>query len=389
MLTDADAVPVELGFLPTDQAIEDPDHPGLLRAGPRAAAPYGDDRVEFHLCSATDLSESGADLPDLLRHGVDTVDLSGLEALQVACARVLAAGRVEDEDAAAVRNALEGAELRCASGHTLTVKFLAGEGFFMRTVGPDRMSMVAPQSEGMNEHGGASSVHADQDVYGTPLLQLMDGRAPDLFQHDSPNGENHDAELLLVNLWIPLQQIVQPLVLGDGRTIDRRRHQLRFGLRTTSFLDRDEDMEINDIWAFLHDDAQEWYFRSDMDHRSAWVFNTLSTPHGSGVLPGEDVAAQLVRAVDAAESAAGQGDAAAVAAAVAEVVQLEVPAGVPAPLVPAIDELLAVCRAAAGDPAGVAAGQADGWAGRAQAATRRVVRMSLELRLVVSVVEPS
>ena len=352
MLTDAGAVPVELGFLPPDQAIDDPDHPGLLRAGPRAAAPYGDDRVEFHLCRGTDLSGEGVDLPDLLRHGVDTVDLSGLEPLQAACARVLAAGRVEEEDAVAVRTALDGAELTCASGHMLTVKFLAGEGFFMRSVGPDRMPVVGERSQGMNEHGGATSVHGDQDVYGTPLLQLMDGRAPDLFQHDSPDGQNHDAELLLVNLWIPLQQVVQPLVLADGQTIDRRRHQLRFGLRTDSFLDRDEDMEINDIWAFLHDDAQEWYFRSEMDHRSAWVFNTLSTPHGSGVLPGEFLAAQLVRAVEATESAVDAGDAAAAAA------------------------------------AAVGSG-ATAWAERARAARRRVVRMSLELRLVVSVVEPS
>ena len=58
-------------------------------------------------------------------------------------------------------------------------------------------------------------------------------------------------------------------MLADGRSLDRRRHQLRYGLPTGSFLDRDEDQVINDIWHLLHDDAQQWYFRSDMDHRSA------------------------------------------------------------------------------------------------------------------------
>src|SRR5690606_27658962 len=148
---------------------------------------------------------------------------------------------------------------------------------------------------GMNDHGGATSIHADQDVYGTPLTELMDGRAPSLFRHDSPDGSNDDAGLMLANLWIPLQQITQPLVLGDGRSIDRRRHQLRYGLATQSFLERDDDMVINDIWTFLHDPDQRWYLRSEMDHRSAYVFNTLSTPHGAAVLPGEDLAEQCYR----------------------------------------------------------------------------------------------
>ena len=388
MLAAPTPVPVELGFLPPSQAIEDPDHPGLLRAGPRAGAPYGDDRVEYRASRATDLSEGG-ELPDLLRNGVDTVDLTGLSELQDACRRVLAAGRVEPEDAAAVRSALDGAELRCASGQTVAVRFLAGEGFFMRQVGPARRPAVGPAPDGMNDHSGASSVHADQDVYGTPLVQLMDGRAPDLFRHDSPDGQNHDADLMLVNLWIPLQQVVQPLVLADGRSIDRRRHQLRLGLRTTSFLERDEDMEINDIWTFLHDDTQEWYFRSDMDHRSAWVFNTLSTPHGAGTLPGEDLAAQCVEALEHAERAVGRGDAGDLLAAVGPLVGAEVPAGVPAPLCAATEGMLTLCAAAAEDPSGTVGPASAGWLASAAAARRAVVRMSLELRLVVSVVEPS
>lgn len=386
MVRDLAAVPVELGFLPPEQAIADPDHPGLLRAGPRAAAPYGDDRVEFHTCRATDLSVDRSESPDLVEGGLDTVDLTGLESLQAACARVLVAGRVEPDDAETIRGALDGAELPCASGRSLRVRFLAGEGFFMRTVGPCRMPM-APHADGMNDHGGAASVHADQDVYGTPLVQLMDGRAPELFRHVSPDGENHDADLMLVNLWIPLQQVVQPLVLADGRTIDRRRHQLRYGLRTTDFLDRDEDMAINDIWSFLHDDSQRWFFRSEMDFRSAWVFNTLSTPHGAGVLPGEDLAARCYRALQDVELAVGRGDAAAVTGAAREVAGSEIPEGAPAPLRLAIGRMLRLLARAEEDPSGTVSSASAEWVEDSAAARRAVVRMSLELRLVVSVTD--
>lgn len=378
------SVPVTLGFLPPDQAIDDPDHPGLLRAGPRAAAPYGDDRVQFTKCLATDLTVSGGGCPNLLDHGLDTVDLAALKGVQAVCAQALAAGRIGAEGAQQIRAALDGAELTSASGLSLRVRFLAGEGFFMRMVGPDRVP-VAPHADGMNNHGGAAAVHADQDVYGTPLTQLMDGRAPDLFRHVSPDGDNSDADLMLVNLWIPLQQVVAPLVLADVQSIDRQRHQLRYGLRTTGFLDRDEDMAINDIWSFLHDDAQRWYFRSEMDHRTGWVFNTLSTPHGAGVLPGEDLAAICVGALREAESAIGFGDAAALVEAVAEPAGAAIPEGVPAPLRAAVQRMLDLCAAAADDPSGTVAEASGGWVAASVAARRAVVRMSLELRLVVSV----
>ncbi len=377
--------PVELGFTPDSLAIADPDHPGLRRAGPRAGAPYGGQGVEAHVCPATDWAQDSSVHPDLDGFGFDTVDLSGLGALQSVCAAVRAAGRITDEQAAAVRAELDGAVLFTAGSGSIRVQHLSAEGFIMRTAGPNRMSLVGPASSGMNDHGGATSVHADQDVYGTPMTQLMDGRAPELFVHDSPDGHNHDAALLLLNLWIPLQQITQPLVLADGRSVDRRRHQLRYGLATESFLERDDDLAINDIWSFLHDDAHRWYFRSEMDHRSAHVFNTLSTPHGSGVLPGEDVAEWCYRALEAADAAARSGDVDGVAAAVTA-------AGGPALSVPttpalrdAIDAMVAVLDDAAADPAGVCGERRGEWTAASQAARRRVVRMSLEMRMVVSV----
>jgi hypothetical protein len=240
--------PVRLGFAPESVAIPDPDHPGLLRAGPRASAPYGNSNIEVHVCQATDCGE-GRVQPDLKTFGFDTVDLSALDSLQEACADVRAAGAIASDQAGEIRAALDGSVLRTSDGGSLRVMHIADEGFIMRTAGPNGLPMVGPRSSGMNGHGQAMSVHADQDVFGTPVTQLMDGRAPELFIHDSPDGHNHDATLLLVNFWIPLQQITQPLMLADGRSIDRRRHQLRYGLATDSFLERDEDLVINDIWS--------------------------------------------------------------------------------------------------------------------------------------------
>ncbi len=378
-------VPVALGFMPKSLAIPDVDHPGLLRAGPRAAAPYGGESIELHTCAATDLCHDGEFRPDLLEHGFDTVDLSPFDGLQQALAGVRLAGHVDDADASTVRASLGGAALGCSGGRTITVLHIADEGFIMRTSGPNGMSLAGPRSIGMNGHGVATSVHADQDVHGTPLRQLMDDRAPSLFRYNSPDGRNHDAGLMLVNFWIPLQQIVQPLTLADGRSIDRRRHQLRYGLATGSFLERDDDMAINDIWTFLHDPGQRWYLRSEMDHRSAYVFDTLSTPHSACTLPGEDVAEHCYRSLENAESAVTSGEIGALSRAVSPVLQATLPAGAPPALGDAIEAMVAVADKAISDPAAVCGDGAETWFAASKAARRRVVRMSLELRMVVSI----
>lgn len=374
---------VELGFLPRSLAIPDPDRPGLLRADPEAAGPYASERVERHPSRATDGCQDGSVQLDLLTIGFDTADLSDMGTLQDALAGVRASGHLTDDAAATIRGLLEGAVLRCSSGRALTVLHLADEGFIMRKSGPNGMSVVGPRTVGMNGHGAATSVHADQDVYGTPLAQLMDGRAPSLFRHDSPDGSNHDAGLMLVNLWIPLQQITQPLVLADGRTLDRRRHQLRYGLPTHSFLEREEDMTTNDIWTFLHHPDQRWHLRSAMDHRSAYVFNTLSTAHGACALPGEEVAELLYRLLEDAETAVVSGDRALLGEAVAAGPP-EVAAGVPPALRAAIATMASLAEEARIDPETVCGRRAEGWLAASQAARRQVVRMSLELRMVVS-----
>jgi hypothetical protein len=371
--------------MPSSEAIADADHPGLLRAGPRTSGPYGRESVEFHTCPATDACQNDTVRPDLADLGFDTVDLSGFEDLQLALGRVAEAGRISDDDASAIRASLSGATLTCSGSATAEVSYIADEGFIMRMSGPNGMAVVEPRSTGMNDHGAATSIHADQDVYGTPLKQLMDGRAPSLFRHDSPDGHNHDVTLMLVNLWIPLQQITQPLVLADTRTIDRRHHQLRYGLATEAFLEREDDQAINDIWTFLHDPDQRWYLRSDMDHTSGYLFNTLSTPHGAGTLPGEAVAEQCYRALEQAEAAVAIGDVDALREAVDPVAGLGTPDDAPFALRAAIAEMVAVAEQAQRDPASVCGGQRQAWSTASHAARRQVVRMSVELRLVVSI----
>ncbi|MFM7068777.1 MAG: hypothetical protein ACKOYM_04875 [Actinomycetes bacterium] len=376
--------PVRLGFMPEAQAIPDPEHPGLRRAGPRAAAPYGDDRVEFHLCDASDVARSTSGDLGLRSTGFDLVDISALDAVQSACRRVCSDGSIDAAAAAAIRGGLDGALLRTSCGQSVRVLYISDEGFIMRTAGPNGRSVVGPRSVGMNGHGGATSVHIDQDVYGTPLVQLMEGRAPSLFVHDSPDGSNHDGAMFLVNMWIPLRQVVQPLALADGRTIDRRRHQLRYGLSTGSFLSRDEDQEINDIWTLLFDGGQEWYLHSEMDHRSAWMFNTLSVAHGACTLPGEDVAEECFLALEAAEAAVAAGDPTLLERAGAVVGDLDAPDSAPPALRAAIRDMIEVLQLAADDPVGTCRPGADAWTEQAALARRQVVRMSLELRLVVA-----
>jgi hypothetical protein len=376
---------VELGFTPGSRAYPDPDRPPLLRAQARAAGPYGDDGIEVHTCEAIDWVQDDAGQVDLFDVGFDRVDLTDHDELQRTCADVREAGHISDADATAIRGSLAGAVLRCSSGRNLTVMHVADEGLIMRSAGPNRLSIVGPRSKGMNGHGPATSVHGDQDVHGTPLRQLMDGRAPELFRHDSPDGCNHDASLMLVNLWIPLQQITQPLVLGDGRSIDRPRQQLRYGLPTDSFLDRDDDQVVNDIWAFMHGPDQRWYFRSEMDHRSAYVFDTLSTPHGSAVLPGEDVAERCYLALEWAEAAIDRGDVAELRRVTSAAAGLGAPDRTTPALRQAIADMVALLDQAGTDPVGACTGDAETWVTASRAARRRVVRMSVELRLVVSV----
>jgi hypothetical protein len=356
----------------------------LLRA--RTLPPAEQQRAEsfdVRRCPINDLAAEGAPGQDLLKLGFDTVDLSSFESIQAVLNRVRDAGHVTEDDAREIRHGLDGVRLRLSDGSRLRFLFIAPEGFIMRKAGPNGMSVATGPRGGMNDHDAATAVHADQDVKGTPLKQMMRGAAPFLFRHDTPDARNGWSPLMLLNLWIPLQQITRPLVLMDKRTLDRRAHQLRYGLPTDSFLERDEERRVNDIWTFLPDERQRWYFTSEMDSRSAYVFETLGTPHGSFVVPGEEVAERCYRALEGVTKAVRQGDPAALRHVTEGVSDLPAPAVTTPALGRAIDAMGSLLQEAHEGASALCTGAGrDEWLSRARAAMDRVVRKSLEMRVV-------
>lgn len=254
----------------------------------------------------------------------------------------------------------------------------------MRRAGPNGLKVFPEETmTEMNGHDGAMAIHGDQDVYGTPLKQMMKGVAPYLFRHQTPDGRNRLSPVCLVNLWIPLQQITRPLTLMDRRTLDNCKHQLRYALPTDDFLDRDEDSRVNDIWAFLHDDNQQWYFNSEMDSRSAYVFDTLGEPHGAIILPGEDVAERCYLQLQAALKAIDRGDTQALIAATAAD-NSALPADTTEPLSRAIAAMRALLDEAR-ENTGELTRLATEWCPKAALVMDRVVRKSIEMRVVAMI----
>jgi len=380
----AHAVDAQLAFSRIEDVTVDDARRGLLRARTLDPATRTDPSLyDRRTCRVTDCSTAADVRPDLREHGFARVDLSGRRELQAALERVRIAGRLDAADAAAIRRRLLGRALALASGERLWLLHLAREGFFMRRAGPNGMALDREATPGTNTHDAAVAVHADQDVEGTPLRQMLRGAAPWLFRHDSPDRHNRRSRLALVNVWIPLDQVTRPLALMDASSLNRRRHQLRQGLVTEGFLQRGADMRVNDIWTFLHDDAQRWYFASEMHASSAWVFETLGTPHGSFILPGEERAEARYKQLVAAVGAVGRGDETAAARSLAGAPRSDWREPATASLaraIAAMETLLAEGRADVS--ALCSAGERPDWCARATAAAERVVRKSIEMRAV-------
>ncbi len=335
---------------------------------------------DFRSCVLRDCADPRVAEPGLEEAGFETVDLSGHASLQEALATVRDEDQISDAGALALRASLNGARFRLRNGKRLRIEHVAEEGLIQRRAGPNGLDVNPGGMDGANGHGAARTVHADQDVFGTPLRQLMNGEAPKLFRHQTPDARNDDSSLFLLNLWIPIQQITRPLVLMDRRTLDAQRHQLRYGLPVTRFLDRDAERSVNDIWTFLPDASQKWYFRSVMGPDQAYVFDTLGEPHGATILPGEDALEHLYRDLYRCCEAASEGDAEA----------LRERASAPPPPLPPVttdairsawSEMAAIAREAGSRADEIAAGDAS-WIARARAAMDAVLRKSVEMRLV-------
>ncbi len=371
------SVEVNLGFSMPGEVIDDHEGRGLKRAITRPADYDFDQRFEYRRCQIRDWSAPGQPRPSFRAMGFETIDLGGSEPLQSLLAQIRQAGEITPAQASQLRRHLRGCVFPLSGGKCLKMLHIAPEGLIMRTGGPNGLKVDPDVSmSGMNGHDAALVVHGDQDVRGTPLKQIMRGFAPWMFRHETPDGSNRISPLVLVNLWIPLQQITRPLILMDRRTLNAREHQLRYALPTDSFLDRTEDMRVNDIWALLHDDAQQWYFHSSMGHDQAYVFDTLGEPHGSCILPGEDVAEHYYRLLQRQCRQLSSGE-------VAERADMELPllpTATTAPLRQAIATMTALAASVPLDKPAKAA--VDDWLARAHGAMDSVVRKSLEMRVV-------
>lgn len=374
-----------LGFTRAENVSPDPEREGLLRA---RTLPFGMDPTEafdFRSCAIRDCVDPQVAAPRLEQAGFETINLAGNAPLQVALATVRAEDGLSDAAAVALRECLKGAQFQLGNGMSLRIEHVADEGMIHRRAGPNGLEVNPGGVDGANGHGGAVGVHADQDVFGTPLKQIMKGAAPGLFRHQTPDARNDESFLFLLNLWIPIQQMTRPLVLMDRRTLDPKRHQLRYGLKVTRFLDRDEESNVNDIWTFLPDPSQEWYFRSVMGPDEAYVFDTLGEPHAACILPGEETLERLYLDLARAREAVAVGDQDTL-----RTIGAQQPPPLPEITTGAIrkasrrmTELLNEARTR---PAEVCAA-GEGWSSRADTEMDAVIRKSVEMRLVATLIK--
>jgi len=373
---------VLLGFTRADDVSPDDERPGLLRA---RTLPFGvdpDEAFDFRSCVLHDCADPGTPEPGLEEAGFEAIDLSRNAELEQALKTIRDEDSISDASAAAVRAGLNGARFRLSNGRTLRIDHLAEDGLIHRRGGPNGLDVNPGGMDGANGHNAARTIHGDQDVFGTPLKQMMKGGAPQLFRHRTPDASNDDSSMFLLNLWIPIQQITRPLVLMDRRTLDQKYHQLRYGLPVTRFLDRDEESSVNDIWTFLPDPAQEWYFRSAMGPHEGYVFDTLGEPHGSCMLPGEDALEELYLRLDRACEAALAEDGDALRAIAAEPVPV-LPDVTTEPTRAAWLRMTDLLREAASRPSEICASR-ESWCARARTAMDAVIRKSIEMRLVAT-----
>jgi len=386
MDTSATELRVQLGFTRAEDVSTDRERPGLLRARTLPFDANPNEIFDFRSFRLNDCADPRTPEPGLEQAGFETIDLSGNAPLQAALATIRDEDRLSEAGAAALRASLDGMQLPLANGKILRIDHVADEGLIQRRAGPNGLDVNPGGMDGGNGHDAAKRVHADQDVFGTPLKQLMNGAAPKLFRHQTPDARNDESSLFLLNLWIPIQQITRPLVLMDRRTLDPKRHQLRYGLPVTRFLDREDERSVNDIWSFLPDSAQKWYFRSVMGPEQGYVFDTLGEPHGACILPGEEALERLYRDLARVCEAVAAGDVAELRG-IAEAQPPALPAVTTAAIRGAwrqMTELLHEAKIQA--PEICAAGE--NWTARARAAMDAVIRKSVEMRLVATLTSP-
>ncbi len=370
---------VQLGFARGQDVLKDSG--GALRIPTHFGTGGGaGNTVETHWCEAIDLADNSAQAPGLAAAGFDQIDLAGRETLQSLLAGVNQACELDEASANRIRREIQGKTFRLLNGRRLKVLFVAPEGFIMRRSGPNGLDIAPGQAmTERNGHKAADQVHGDQNVYGTPLKKLLKRTAPWLFRHQTLGRRNRLSPIFLLNLWIPLQQVTQPLTLADRRTINSEKHQINYALPTGGFLERDEDQALNDLWLFLHNESQQWYCDTAMSHERAYVFDTLGAPHGAATLPGEEVAEIYFRQLGKMLECVDRGES------LLTVKEAEALPDVPLEAPESLRQILSAASELIREAAEISAPVQSGWADRARAVARLFIRQSLEMRLVALV----
>ncbi|WP_436793392.1 hypothetical protein [Actinospongicola halichondriae] len=368
-----------LGFARPERVHPDDERPQLHRSSTIEPAALDDTTLAMHECGLRDLAVPGAANPTFDDAGFAIADLPDRRGLYDVLRTVRRDQRMNRENEVAIRRSLGRSRVLLRDGTQLLILHVAEEGVLFRSEGPAGIDVGAGTHGGVR-HGGAVNVHADQDVLGTPLRQLMRGQAPRILRHDAPDSTNRRSPLMLVNLWLPLRQVTRPLTLLHNATVDRRRDQCRYALPTEGILNRSGDRAVNDIWAFLHHDEQEWYFHSELALGQAHVFDTLSTAHTSCALPGETVAADRYRRLLAAEAAIGDRDPAALRSAAAGRGPNDASTASLRRAIDAMDELIDEVASITDDHTTDIGAD---WLRRSETARSAVVRSSIELRALV------
>src|SRR5690606_17250212 len=138
--------------------------------------------------------------------GFEHIDIASIIPLQDALETARQSGTLDAKQVRQIKRALLGQSIPLANGKRLRIVFIAGEGMIIRKSGPNGLSVTGHETpDAHNGHVAAKAIHADQDVYGTPVRQMLCRMAPWIFRHESPNGHNRCSPVFLLNLWIPLQ----------------------------------------------------------------------------------------------------------------------------------------------------------------------------------------
>jgi len=373
-------VAVRSGFGKPSDVIADHERPGLLRIPTHPFDTDPETTMQYHDFDAYDWTAPSAPTLNLETMGFDCVDITHKPDLLTCLHNVRQANYLSEDNIKTIRRQMTGTRFKLSNGKRLRLLYIAPEGFIFRKGGPNRLAANPDETiTESNGHVTAPVMHGDQDVYGTPVKQILKGLAPWLFRHNTPDGTNKKSPVFLLNFWLPLQQITQPLGLLDRSTFDNKKHQIRYALPTDSFLEREDEMVLNDIWTILYDKGQRWYFNPELHVGNAYVFDTLGEPHGGLILSGEVEAEKYYRRVQSAVEAIKNNDEDKLTVILKDE-KIQLPTDTTAPLRRGVEQLENLLNQAKGQTIDTL--KASTWLDDAEKALDLMIRKSIEMRAV-------